>query len=547
MTLARLAIAALVALLSIPAGPIAVADASPLELPRLLDARLGPLEDYAGIVVSDPLARAPLYAHNAEELVVTASLYKLAVLLEAERRVQAGTLRYADEIVVEFEDVLEGSFELPGTILSLDEALERMIVLSDNGTAHALVRLLGADEINAALAANGIAPFRLGWWYGEDNVATPASVATFFEKLARRELVARDASERMLARLARQQINDRLPAQLPPGTLVAHKTGDLLALSHDAGVIYGPNGRAVVIVVMTWYLAPSDAAALMQDVAALVYASAFAAPVAVSFALPHEAVPADAGRGLLHGVRLANLGALAWSLRDADPFTLAWEMRDARGALIARNASPIAVGNVPAGESVDLPVLFTVPSSPGDYTVTVGLATARLGALAHFGAATGRFVLRAHAPYLVALGVELSPLLHREEPSVALVTLRPSQALVDERALRLGWRLLDPRTGRQLASGEGPLGVAKPNDVVDAFTYLVAPRLRGGYTLELVALTETGAAASEPVRRRVEITGPRTYGDELPNGARPATSAPRPDPIPRPTFTLPPLPAPQTR
>src|SRR5437660_221196 len=80
----------------------------------------------------------------------------------------------------------------------------------------------------------------------EDNWATPHAIGTFFTLLAKRQLISAGASDRMLSRLERQQINDRLPAQLPPGVVIAHKTGNLGGVMHDAGIVYTKTGPRVV-------------------------------------------------------------------------------------------------------------------------------------------------------------------------------------------------------------------------------------------------------------------------------------------------------------
>src|SRR5919204_79922 len=209
-----------------PAALAAPADAPSLS--NLLDARVGAFEGSAGIVVQDGTSGKTVYEHDADASVITASLYKLGVLVEVERRVDAGTMRYSNSITIEPEDVTEdGSYELVGTALSLDDALEQMITISDNGAAHALERIVGARQINDTLAALHIQPFRLAEDADEDNVASPRAIATLFTLLAQRRLISQAASDRMLKRLERQKINDRLPAALPAGTVVAHKTGNI--------------------------------------------------------------------------------------------------------------------------------------------------------------------------------------------------------------------------------------------------------------------------------------------------------------------------------
>jgi hypothetical protein len=80
------------------------------------------------------------------------------------------------------------------------------------------------------------------------NVTTADDLAQLYVQLLSGEVVSPQASQEMLDLLARQEINDRLPVLLPEGTVVAHKTGNLDGLVHDAGVIYAPAGPIIVVV-----------------------------------------------------------------------------------------------------------------------------------------------------------------------------------------------------------------------------------------------------------------------------------------------------------
>jgi beta-lactamase class A len=222
--------------------------------------------------IADRASTTPLYSHDANTNITTASLYKLGVLMEAERRVDSGQLRYGDLITIGEDDVTEeGSAFEAGALLSVDDALEAMITLSDNGAALALWHLFGGDTIDATLARAGMPDFHVTFDTAGNTVATPRAVGTFFWHLARKELVSAAASERMLARLQRQTINDRIPAALPKETVVAHKTGNLVGLIHDAGIIFTPTGERIVVV-MTWD-AYEGANAFIAEIAMIVYAA----------------------------------------------------------------------------------------------------------------------------------------------------------------------------------------------------------------------------------------------------------------------------------
>ena len=236
---------------------------------RRLDALIAKFPGRAGVWVADPKSAVPLYAHDGDAKVTTASLYKLGVLMEAERRVDSGQLRYSDSITIGPDDVTdEGSAYEPGTLLSLDDALEAMITVSDNGAALALWHLFGASAIEASLVRAGL-PDLLMFDADGNTLTTPHATGTFFQLLARKELVSAAASDRMIARLERQTLNDRLPALLPKQTVVAHKTGNLPGLVHDAGIIFTPGGPRTVVV-MTWDTF-DGASRFIAEVGAIVY------------------------------------------------------------------------------------------------------------------------------------------------------------------------------------------------------------------------------------------------------------------------------------
>ena len=234
-----------------------------------IDALLARSDGRAAIVVAGGRSGEILYSVDPDEKVLAASLYKLGVLLEAERRIDAGTLRSSDVITVSDADQMEsGSFTAAGSVLTVDEALERAIVLSDNAAALALIRRLTIPAIHATLEREQI----YLRFTSDGAVTTARGIATFFGEIVRGSLLSREASARMLARLGRQRIVDRLPAALPAGTVVAHKTGNLGFATHDAGIVNGPGGAPIVLVVLTWDSDEQDGIDLIKAVARLAYA-----------------------------------------------------------------------------------------------------------------------------------------------------------------------------------------------------------------------------------------------------------------------------------
>jgi beta-lactamase class A len=84
---------------------------------------------------------------------------------------------------------------------------------------------------------------------GLNNSTTARALATLMQDLAEGKAVSTTADAEMVATLKRQKFNDGIPAGLPAGTPVAHKTGSITKIHHDAAIVYGP--RPYVLVVLT--------------------------------------------------------------------------------------------------------------------------------------------------------------------------------------------------------------------------------------------------------------------------------------------------------
>ena len=494
--------------LSLPAP----ARASTSDLVKQLDGLIGSFPGGAGIWIADPTVATPLFAHDPEEQVIAASLYKLGVLAEAERRVDTGELHYGDIVTIEPEDITaDGSFEDAGTQLTLDAALEAMITISDNGAALALWHILGGANIDATLEKAGVKNFHVAFDDSEANWATPHAIGTYFTLLAKRQLISPAASDRMLARLKRQQINDRLPAQLPADVVIAHKTGNLSGVTHDAGIIYTKTGPRVVVA-MTWDALDEDAANFISSIGSLVYSSNLQPAANARYQVSKTAIAVDVGSESRVTVPITNIGAGAWTSTGSGAIGLTWDLRNAQGALLTSLPKPQPLPALQPNQTQDIGIPIAVPQQPGIYTVTIGLTDASGAALVSAGAATASFNLRAHQPYLISAQVGMPHTLHRGEASLLVVNYGALAGATD-RPLSIGWRILDPRTNRTVQQGSNPIGLFKAGASGTFFDAFVAPSVLGTYKLSY-ELRDGTVAVSEPVTTTVEIMGPRTYPDD---------------------------------
>lgn len=189
-----------------------------------------------------------------------ASLFKIWVMLEAYHQRDAGLLDLAEQYIVSsyYEGLRLNDGELEAcSEVTADQALHAMIGVSDNVAANMLYDRVGYSNVNETLRQLGLA--YSGLLTGGDLETTASGMATLFEAIGRGDAVSPGASEEMVAVLEGNAINDRIPALLPPGTPVAHKTGNWSNATHDVGIVYSPNA-AYVIVVLTDYGYSDDGA-----------------------------------------------------------------------------------------------------------------------------------------------------------------------------------------------------------------------------------------------------------------------------------------------
>jgi beta-lactamase class A len=214
-------------------------------------------------------------AVNGHAQAVSASLYKLWVLYEVLRQNEDGDLSLDDtEPITAANAAYDQSLgELNWTIGDQPRVsllLDRMITVSDNTAALTLANLVGPDNVNASLRRLGLNESELNF-NGGDNLTTASDYTHLLEMIATGRALDRDASRYMVNLMLAQQLNDLLPVGLPNDTPIAHKTGTLDLLMHDAGIVYSPSGP-YVITVLSWNL-PTYATAydLMPRLSQAVY------------------------------------------------------------------------------------------------------------------------------------------------------------------------------------------------------------------------------------------------------------------------------------
>jgi beta-lactamase class A len=249
------------------------------------------------VALADPvsgltLSLAPALRFHA------ASTMKLGVLLELARRIDAAELGWNDSLPVrnQFASIVDGSpyqldagsdgdstvYAAIGRRWTLRQLATRMIVRSSNLATNLLVELLGPERITATirrLGADSMVVLRgvedqKAYDRGLNNTTTAGDLATLLAAIAAGRAVRPETGAELLGILEAQEFNDGIPAGLPPGTRVAHKTGEITATWHDAALVYPPDGKPYALVILTRSIAERPRAmALQADLARLLHAA----------------------------------------------------------------------------------------------------------------------------------------------------------------------------------------------------------------------------------------------------------------------------------
>jgi beta-lactamase class A len=188
---------------------------------------------------------------NSKEQFQTASLYKLPLMYAIFYNHSKGKLDINDP--------------------TIEKNLKMMITVSSNDAAYFFIdnNYTSWQQTTDLMHQMGLKNTDL---VSQDQpVSTPEDMGYFLEKLADGNLVSYQDSLSMLNLLSQQQINDRIPALLPRGTLVAHKTGDLEDVVNDAGIVAGSSSDYVIVLMSKDCADPEQTKKIMQKISFDVY------------------------------------------------------------------------------------------------------------------------------------------------------------------------------------------------------------------------------------------------------------------------------------
>jgi beta-lactamase class A len=248
-----------------------------------------------GVYVRD-LTRPDSLLIGAATRFHAASMMKVPVMIQVFRDADARRLRLGDSIPVvnSFRSIVDGSpyglspaddsdstlYGRVGGLASVRELVELMITVSSNLATNILIDrveaaraqqtalALGADSIQVRRGVEDTKAYRAGL----NNTTTARDLGVLFAAIAGGRAASAGACREMTGILERQHFNESIPAGLPAGVRVAHKTGWFTGTHHDGGIVSAPGGRRYVLVVLTRGIQDEQLSArLIADITGLVH------------------------------------------------------------------------------------------------------------------------------------------------------------------------------------------------------------------------------------------------------------------------------------
>ena len=233
---------------------------------------------------------------NGDSVYHAASTMKVPVLFALYREIEKGTIAPNRSILMDnrFRSIADGSsyslgaaddsdsslYQLVGEEVPLRELATRMIAKSSNLATNTLIELLDPVRISSQMRDWGATTMKVlrgvednaAFRAGLNNTATANDLVSLFVALEEGRVGNRQSTSEMLAILQAQEFNDEIPAGLPKGTRIAHKTGWITAVQHDAGLVFPSGKPPYAIAILTKGIVDREVAnRLMADCSRIIW------------------------------------------------------------------------------------------------------------------------------------------------------------------------------------------------------------------------------------------------------------------------------------
>ncbi len=195
---------------------------------------------------------------NAQKVYSTASIIKIPVLIQLFRAIEMGMISLDDKISMTDYYKSEGSgslqFKGQNAVYSVDELARVMITESDNSATNMLMDATGGmNAMNQSLRKWGMKETRVNDWLPDlagTNVTTAKEMAAMLYNIDNPNFLTLNSREKIVDYMSHVHNNRLIQAGLPPEAIFIHKTGDIGKMLGDAGIVYTPNGKKYIVVML---------------------------------------------------------------------------------------------------------------------------------------------------------------------------------------------------------------------------------------------------------------------------------------------------------
>ena len=215
---------------------------------------------------------------NAHDYFHAASTMKTPVMLEIFNQEKQERFKISDSLVIqnEFESIVDKSryslsinddsddilYKKIGQKMTIYDLTYEMMTKSSNLATNILIDKVGAENVMKFLASLNIkenivlrgVEDQKAFEAGLNNKTTPFGLLQIFEHIA----LTQPHNSLMMKILFDQKFNEIIPANLPKNVKVAHKTGSITGVQHDSGIIFLPDGRKYVLILLSKNLKNAD-------------------------------------------------------------------------------------------------------------------------------------------------------------------------------------------------------------------------------------------------------------------------------------------------
>jgi len=212
---------------------------------------------------------------NGDEVFHAASTMKTPVMVEVFKQSLSGRFSIEDSLLIknEFKSIADEStfsldvkddgedkiYSLIGQKRKIYDLVYDMITVSSNLATNILIEFVGPSNVYQTMRDFGLERIKVlrgvedikAYELGLNNTVTAIDLMKLYELIAMKKIFNEKVCNEMIMILLNQKFKDKIPKYLPENVKVAHKTGSISKVEHDGGIIFLPDGRKYVLVILS--------------------------------------------------------------------------------------------------------------------------------------------------------------------------------------------------------------------------------------------------------------------------------------------------------